>query len=149
MSNKTYIGTTEASTMLGISAARVRLLLKQGRIQGAKKQGRAWTIPLFKGMPVVEDCGKGPRGTWYRRRRQAQTIIVVNRTTIGENASKNKNKPPIVVKQGKQSYKCHELEIKGSCRIVYTPHETGPCGSRLWIEVDAEVQLIKKMFPKY
>jgi hypothetical protein len=51
-----------------------------------------------------------------------------------------------VVKEGKNKHNCHELEIKGPCRVVYTPHDPGPCGARLWIEAAAEVPVIRKMF---
>lgn len=146
MSNQAYIGTTEAASYLGISTVRLRILLQQGRVKGAEKQGRTWTIPLFKGMPIIEERRKGPKGTWYKRRRQAETCILVDRKTIGQNAKKNQNKPPIVVKEGKNQHNCHELEINGPCRIVYTPHEKGPCGARLWIEAEAHVPVVKKMF---
>ncbi|MDY6805715.1 MAG: hypothetical protein SXA11_18165 [Cyanobacteriota bacterium] len=43
-----FVGTTEAVNLLAATAQRVRLLLKQGRLQGAKKIARAWIIPLFK-----------------------------------------------------------------------------------------------------
>jgi hypothetical protein len=146
MSNTTYIGTTEAAQYLGISTVRLRILLQQGRVKGAQKQGRNWMIPLFKGMPVIEERRKGPKGTWYKRRRQVETCILVNRQIIGKNAKENLNEPPIVVKQGKNKHNCHELEINGPCRVVYTPHETGPCGARLWIEAAAKVPVIRKMF---
>ena len=146
MSEQAYIGTTEAAHYLGISTARLRLLLQQRRVQGAKKVGRAWSIPLVKGMPVINERRKGPKSTWYKRRREAETCILVNRKIIGKNAKEKENEPPIVVKEGKNRHNCHELEINGPCRIVYTPHETGPCGARLWLEVDANVQVIRKMF---
>jgi hypothetical protein len=146
MSNQTYIGTTEAAHYLGISTVRLRILLQQGRVKGAEKQGRVWSIPLFKGMPVIDERRKGPKGTWYKRRRQAETCILVDRTIIGQNTKKNQNEPPIVVKEGKNQRNCHELEIKGPCRIVYTPHKKGPCGARLWIEAAASVPVVKKMF---
>jgi hypothetical protein len=146
MSNQTYIGTTEAAHYLGISTVRLRILLQQGRVEGARKEGRVWTIPLYKGMPVISERRKGPKGTWYKRRREAPTAILVNRQIIGKNAKENENEPPIVVKEGKNRHNCHELEIKGHCRLVYTPHETGPCGARLWIEAEANVPVIRKMF---
>ena len=149
ISTPTHIGTTEAAHYLGISTVRLRILLQQGRVKGAEKQGRAWIIPLFNGMPVIEERGKGPKGTWYKRPRQVETCILVNRQTIGKNAKEGQNEPPIVVKEGKNQHECHELEINGSCRIVYTPHETGPCGARLWIEAAAHVPLVRKIFATY
>jgi hypothetical protein len=148
-STPTHIGTTEAAHYLGISTVRLRILLQQGRVKGAEKQGRTWIIPLFNGMPVIEERGKGPKATWYKRRREAETCILVNRQIIGKNAKEGQNEPPIVVKEGKNQHECHELEINGPCRIVYTPHETGPCGARLWIEAAAHVPLVRKIFATF
>ena len=145
MSNKTHVGSTEAAIMLGISDARVRRLLNQGRIQGATKEGRTWMIPLYNGMPVIIAGRRGPEGTWYKRPREVETCIVVNRQTMASNAKDNKSEPPIVVKLGKHSHECHELEINGPCRLVYNP-DSGPCGASLWIEVAADVPLVRRKF---
>ena len=56
-----FIGTTEAGTLLGVSSARVRTLLIQGRIQGAYKISNVWIIPLVNGMPVISPGRAGPR----------------------------------------------------------------------------------------
>ncbi|NET59069.1 MAG: helix-turn-helix domain-containing protein [Symploca sp. SIO2E6] len=146
MNNQTHVGSTEASFMLGISDARVRRLLSQGRIKGATKQGRVWMIPLYKGMPVVTAGRRGPKGTWYKRPRQVETCVLVNRQTIASNAKNNQNEPPIVVKLGKHSHQCHQLDIKGPCRLVYTPQGLGPCGARLWIEAAAQVPMVRRSF---
>jgi excisionase family DNA binding protein len=47
------IGTTEAATLLGVSARRVRVLCDQGRIPGAKLVGKTWTLP---NSPVVNQA---------------------------------------------------------------------------------------------
>ncbi len=143
---KAHVGSTEAAFMLGIPDARVHRLLGQGWIQGAIKQGGVWMIPLYDGMPVVIAGCQGPKGTWYKHPRQVETHIVVNRTTIGLNTQEKKNDSPIVVKLGKHSHKCHELDINGSCRLVYMPHKTGPCSACAWIEVTAHVLLLTRMF---
>ena len=146
MSDQKYIGTTEAAQYLGISTVRLRILLQDGRVEGAKKVGRSWSIPLFNGMPVVNERNKGPKGTWHKRRRKGETCILLNRKIVGKNALENENEPPIVVKEGKKSYHCHEIEIDGPCRIVYRADETGPGGVRFWIETSAEVPVIRKIF---
>jgi len=146
MNKKNHVGSCEASFMLGLSEARVRRLLSQGRIKGATKQGRVWMIPLYKGMPVVIAGRRGPKGTWYKRPRQVETCVVINRRTIASNTKNNQNEPPIVVKQGKQSHQCHQLDIKGPCRLVYNPHSPGPCNARLWIEAAAHVPMVRRSF---
>ena len=45
------VGTTEAAFLLDISVSRVKVLLQQQRMKGAKKEGRVWKIPLIKGNP--------------------------------------------------------------------------------------------------
>ncbi len=40
------VGTTQAAFLLNISTARLRLLLRQGRLKGAEKFKRFWVIPL-------------------------------------------------------------------------------------------------------
>jgi hypothetical protein len=55
------IGTTEAASLLGICPQRVRQLLKGGRIEGAKKVGGVWEIPLYDGKPRVTDGSRGPK----------------------------------------------------------------------------------------
>ncbi|RQH43313.1 DNA-binding protein, partial [Okeania hirsuta] len=60
-----FVGTTEAASLLSISAQRVRVLLQEGRIQGARKiNGRTWVIPLYKGMPRIAGRSRGPKPRW-------------------------------------------------------------------------------------
>ncbi|NEP42943.1 MAG: DNA-binding protein, partial [Okeania sp. SIO2H7] len=48
------IGTTEAAFLLNISTARLRVLLKEGRVIGARKVKRFWMIPVNgRGMPEI------------------------------------------------------------------------------------------------
>ncbi|MDY6899078.1 MAG: helix-turn-helix domain-containing protein, partial [Cyanobacteriota bacterium] len=47
------VGTTEAAKLLRICTQRVRQLLYEGRIKGAKKVGRFWEIPLYGTKPKV------------------------------------------------------------------------------------------------
>ena len=37
---------------------------------------------------------------------------------------------------------CMEVDIKGPSRMVYRPNKPRTCGAKLWIETDAEVELI-------
>ncbi|NEO31627.1 MAG: helix-turn-helix domain-containing protein [Symploca sp. SIO3C6] len=78
------VGTAQAADLLGISTARVRLLLKQGRIQGAYKIGRFWVIPLFDGMPVISKGHRGPKARWQRKRHPL-TFIHANQHAIHQN----------------------------------------------------------------
>ena len=58
------VGTTEAAKILKISTARLRVLMIEGRVQGAYKTGRMWLIPLFKGKPIIKRGTRGPAPSW-------------------------------------------------------------------------------------
>lgn len=47
-----YISINEASEKLGISDSRIRLLCREGRIEGAIKIGRNWAIPFTAVKPI-------------------------------------------------------------------------------------------------
>ncbi|NEP87792.1 MAG: DNA-binding protein [Okeania sp. SIO2C2] len=144
------VGTTEAAFLLNISTARLRLLLRQGRLKGAKKVKRFWIIPLnSRGMPEITPGRRGPQGTWNKGFRTGNTFIHVLRREIDYNRDNCTSLPAISVKQGNRNYRCHEVEILGNCKIVYRPHKPNKSqagGARLWIEVDPDIQIIRKSF---
>ncbi|MGB3510372.1 MAG: helix-turn-helix domain-containing protein [Microcoleaceae cyanobacterium] len=137
-----FVGTTEAASILSISAQRVRVLIKEGRIQGARKiNSRTWVIPLYNGMPIVSGRSRGPKPNWHPRRRCGKNTVHFNRNHIGIN-KKNKNTDLHVVsaKQGSGNLaKGHEIDIHGPCRIVYRPQKPHSCGATVWIETLATV----------
>lgn len=47
-----YMSTSEASIKWGISDRRIRVLLNEGRIEGAIKAGRNWMIPIDANKPI-------------------------------------------------------------------------------------------------
>ncbi len=47
-----YMSIKEASDKWGISDSRIRLLCRQGRVEGARKIGRSWTIPVDATKPI-------------------------------------------------------------------------------------------------
>ncbi len=147
------VGTTEAAFLLNISTARLRLLLKQGRVLGAEKEGRFWTIPLnSRGMPEITSGLRGPQGTWNKGQRTGNTFIHIVRRVIDANRDQGTSDPAISVKQGDRNDRCHEVEIVGPCKIVYRPHKPNRSqagGARLWIEVEPHVKIIRKIFPDW
>jgi hypothetical protein len=144
------VGTTEAAFLLNISTARLRLLLRQGRLKEAKKVKRFWVIPLnSRGMPEITPGGRGPQGTWNKGFRTGNTFIHVLRREIDYNRDHKTSVPAISVKQGDRNDRCHEVEILGNCKIVYRPHKPNRSqagGARLWIEVEPDVEIIRKFF---
>ncbi len=91
------VGTKEAAKLLRICIQRVRQLLKEGRIKGAEKVGRFWSIPLFNGKPKVKNGRRGPKPNWRKRVSKAKTRISVNQHYIRSNKADGTNKPVIRV----------------------------------------------------
>ncbi len=144
------VGTTEAAFLLNISTARVRVLLKEGRIQGARKNGRSWLIPLNnQGIPEIIPGRRGPDGTWNKGQRTGKTVIHVLPTVVQANQKNATSLPAVNIQQGDRHNVCHQAEILGPCKIIYQPHQitrSKSGGKSLWIEVDPEVQIIHKVF---
>ena len=59
-----YIGTTQAAELLNISTSRVRKLIAEGRVKGARKLGNIWIIPLFEGMPIITSNSIPQKPKW-------------------------------------------------------------------------------------
>ena len=135
------VGTEEAGKLLDICAQRVRRLLKEGRIEGAKKVGGFWKIPLFNGKPKVSEGSRGPKPNWKKRFSKALTRICVNQHHIRSNSKHGTNKPVVRVESGRNTRYYHDLEILGSCRIVYRPDKPLSCGAKVWIEVQPGVMV--------
>ncbi|NEP79355.1 MAG: DNA-binding protein [Okeania sp. SIO3B3] len=137
-----YATTTEAAFLLNISTGRLRTLLNQNRVRGARKIKRLWMIPLNKrGMPEITPGRRGPEGTWNKNQRTGNTFIHVLRKTIDYNRDNGTSHPAVAVKVGDKKNYCHALKINGPCQIVYQPHQPNRSqagGARLWIEVEPQ-----------
>ncbi|MEB3342900.1 hypothetical protein [Okeania sp.] len=154
----TYIGTKEASFILGICSQRVRDLLREGRIKGGYKDQRGfWRIPVYgkEEMPIIIEGKRGPKGVWCHRRRKTPTKIHVNQSLIKANAKRIKNDPlmtsdqlmPVVaLKQTNRNDMGYQMILEGRCRIVYKPYEPLPCGAHLWIETYEPVEFVDTQF---
>jgi hypothetical protein len=140
------VGTTAAGNLLGVSSARVRTLLLQGRIQGAYKISKVWVIPLVNGMPVVSPGRAGPRPRWHKPPPRPITFIHINKNSIAQNHhQKPEDRVPVIsVKKGSSNIYAWDVEIQGGCRIVYRHDSPKHCGARVWIETYSEVKLIDR-----
>lgn len=87
------VGTTEAAQILKISTARLRVLLIEGRVEGAYKTGKMWLIPLFNGKPMIKRGKRGPAPRWCNPRKPAKTIIHLNNIEFDE-IKQNRNDSP-------------------------------------------------------
>lgn len=75
-----------------------------------------------------------------------KTIIHVNQHVIKKNAKEGTNDPVLTVKTYKSNTYAHEVRIKGESRVVYSPKKPLSCGARVWIETEADVEIIDELF---
>ena len=136
------VGTTETAKIINISSARLRVLLIEGRVEGAYKTGRMWLIPLFNGRPIIKKGKRGPAARWRNPRTPAKTIVHVNKNIIQQNQKKSEKKPVITVKTSTSNQYGYEVEMPGGCRVVYSPNRPLSCGAVVWIETLYPVKLI-------
>ncbi|MGB1975006.1 MAG: hypothetical protein ACPHQD_13295 [Vibrio toranzoniae] len=74
-----------------------------------------------------------------------KTLLHVNQHNIKAN-SKGASLPVLTVKDYKQNRKGNEAIIKNGndivARLVYRPDKPLPCGAKVWIETELQVELI-------
>jgi len=77
--------------------------------------------------------------------KKSKTYIHVNQHVIRANKKHNENNPVITIKQGSKNTYCHEVEIKGPSKIIYSGNEKPilNCGARVVIETNSEIEVIK------
>jgi hypothetical protein len=71
-----------------------------------------------------------------------KTIVHVNQHVIKANRKDGKNDPVLTVKTYKDNRYAHEIIIKGDSRIVYSPDKPLSCGAHVWIETQADVEVV-------
>jgi hypothetical protein len=72
-----------------------------------------------------------------------KTIIHVNQHEIKANAKNKTNNPVLTIKTYKSNTYAHEVEIKGDSKVVYSSDNPLSCGARVWIETQAEVEILR------
>ena len=74
------------------------------------------------------------------------TRIHVNQAKIRANRKvKQAREPVITVKDYKKNRYAHEVVIKGPCRVLYRPCSPLKCGATVWIETEAEVEIVEEV----
>jgi hypothetical protein len=71
-------------------------------------------------------------------------IIHINRNIIQQNNKHGREEPVVRVEENGKVVYCMEVDIKGPSRMIYSPDKPRPCGAKLWIETESEVELIGK-----
>jgi hypothetical protein len=69
-------------------------------------------------------------------------IIHVNNQVIRHNKKYDNTLPACRVQEGSTVRYCKEVIIKGDSKLVYRPENPLKCGAKLWIETDADVELV-------
>ena len=72
----------------------------------------------------------------------AKTIIHVNQHVVKRNSKTGEREPCLTVKQGSRNTYCHEVEIAGPSKVVYSPDKPLSCGAKVWIETESEVTFV-------
>ena len=71
-----------------------------------------------------------------------KTIIHVNQHEVKANNKNGTNNPVLTVKTYKTNTYAHRVKIHGESEVVYSPNKPLSCGARVWIETQAEVEII-------
>lgn len=71
-----------------------------------------------------------------------KTIIHVNQHVVKANAKNGTNDPVLTVKDYKSNRYAHFVNINGASRVVYSPNKPLSCGAKVWIETQAEVEVM-------
>jgi len=71
-----------------------------------------------------------------------KTIIHVNQHNIKKNRKDNLNLPVLTVKTYNMNVYTNRVKIHGDSEIVYSPDKPLSCGAHVWIETQAEVEVI-------
>jgi len=71
-----------------------------------------------------------------------KTIIHVNQHEVKANNKNGTNNPVLTIKTYKTNTYAHEVSIKGESKVIYSPDKPLSCGARVWIETQADVEIL-------
>ena len=66
-------------------------------------------------------------------------IIHINQHIIRRNSKTGDREAVITCKTYKSNDYCHEVEITGPCKVIYSPDKPLSCGAKVWIETTEDV----------
>lgn len=70
-------------------------------------------------------------------------IIHINRNILQQNEKHDERKPICRIQEGKFVRYAYEIIIHGDSKMVYNPDNPLKCGAKLWIETEAEVEILR------
>jgi len=71
-----------------------------------------------------------------------KTLIHVNQHVAKANTKSGENNPVLTVKTYKENKYAHEVKILGESKVIYSPDKPLSCGAKVWIETEAEVEVV-------
>jgi len=74
-----------------------------------------------------------------------KTRIHINKHRIASNRKHGTNEPIITVKTYKSNRYAHQVVIHGPSKLVYSPDKPLSCGAHVWLETNAEVEVIDSL----
>jgi len=69
--------------------------------------------------------------------------IHVNQHNIRKNKSCGLDEPVLTIKTYKSNTYAREIVIHGPSKLVYSPKKPLSCGARVWLETEAEVEVVR------
>lgn len=69
--------------------------------------------------------------------------IHVNQHSIRKNNQCGTDEPVLTIKTYRSNTLDREVVIHGPSRLVYSPDKPLECGARVWIETEAEVEVVR------
>ena len=80
-----------------------------------------------------------------RPMKKPKTYIHINQHKIRANKKHGTNEPVITVKSGRTNTYCHEVKILGDSVVRYGGNDKPilPCGARVVVETENDVEIIK------
>ncbi len=72
-----------------------------------------------------------------------KTKITVNRHKIAKNKKTASQEPVLSCRTYKSLDYANEIEIKGPCRLIYSPEKPLSCGATVYITTESEVIKIR------
>lgn len=72
-----------------------------------------------------------------------KTRIHVNQHVIKSNRINGENNPVLSLMTYKGTKHAHEVVINGPSKLVHSPNKPLSCGARVWIETEAEVEVVR------
>ena len=69
--------------------------------------------------------------------------IHINQHVIRRNKKTGEREPVISIKEGRTNTYAQGVKILGPSEVVYSPDKPLSCGAKVWVQTDADVEVIE------